>query len=180
MIFLLILISSILSDVSERLREVQSVECDFSEILLFQGDTLNFKGTVYALRDRARIDVFEPEREVMIFKGDSVFIRIERTDQIYREKTPMVFYDVLFSPAKSYRVDSTCSGWVHLSSILKNGNNYPISVKFNKNLLPEKINFIQETGKGMFSFNSYRLNKTYPENFFSLDFSLAVNNLNNQ
>ncbi|MEJ2567638.1 MAG: hypothetical protein P8Z50_01975, partial [candidate division WOR-3 bacterium] len=158
MIFLLILVSPVLSDVSERLREVKSIECDFSEVLLFQGDTLNFKGTVYAVRDRARIDVFEPEREVMIFKGDSVFIWIEKTNQIYREKTPMVFYDVLFSPAKSYRVDSTNSGWVHLSS-LKNKNNYPLSVKFNKNLLPEKINFVQEAGRGMFNFDSYRLNK---------------------
>jgi outer membrane lipoprotein-sorting protein len=178
MIFLLILISSILSNVSERLRDVESIECDFSEVLLFQGDTLNFKGTVYALRDRARIDVFEPEREVMVFKGDSVFIWIEKTDQIYREKTPMVLYDVLFSPEKSYMVDSAGSGWVHLSP-LKDENNYPISVKFNKNLLPEKITFIQETGKGMFNFSSYRLNKKYPENFFSLDLPVAANNLKN-
>jgi outer membrane lipoprotein-sorting protein len=178
MIFLLILISSILSDVTEKLRDVKSIECDFSEVLLFQGDTLNFKGTVYAVKDRARIDVYEPEREVMIFKGDSVFIWIEKTNQIYREKTPMVLYDVLFSPAKSYKVDSASSNWVHLSS-LKGENNYPISVRFNKNFLPKKITFVQETGKGIFDFSSYRLNKTYPENFFSLDFPVAANNLNN-
>jgi outer membrane lipoprotein-sorting protein len=178
MIFLLILISSILSDVSQRLREVKSIECDFSEMLVFQGDTLNFKGTVYAVRDRARIDVYEPEREVMIFKGDSVFIWIEKTNQIYRRETPMAFYNILFSPAESYKVESISSNWVHLSS-LKGKNNYPISVRFNKNLLPEKINFIQETGKGLFNFSSYRLNKTYPEKFFSLDFPIAASNLNN-
>jgi len=178
MTLLLILVSSILSDVSAKLKDAKSIECDFTEILLFQGDTLNFKGTVYALRDRARIDVFEPEREIMIFKGDSIFIWIEKTDQFYREKTPMVFHNVLFSPAESYKVDSISSNWVHLSS-LKDENSYPISVRFNKNLLPEKINFIQKTGKGMFGFNSYRLNKTYPENFFSLDFPVAASNLKN-
>jgi outer membrane lipoprotein-sorting protein len=105
MIILLILFSSILTEVSEKLKDVKSLECEFTEILLFQGDTLNFSGTVYAVRDRARIDVYAPEREVMVFKGDSVFIWREKTGQVYRRKTPMVFYNVLFSPSVNYKVD---------------------------------------------------------------------------
>lgn len=170
MIFLLILISSILTEVSEKLKNVKSLECDFTEILLFQGDTLNFSGTVYALKDRAKIDVYEPEREVMIFLGDSVFIWREKTNQVYRRETPMVFYNVLFSPSVNYKVDSIRSNWVHLSS-LKDEINYPISVRFNKELLPENIRFIQETGMGIFTFKSYKLNNIYSEKFFSLDFS---------
>jgi outer membrane lipoprotein-sorting protein len=169
MIFILILGSSILTEVSENLKELKSLECDFTEILLFQEDTLNFSGTVYAIKDRARIDVYEPEREIMVFKGDSVFIWREKTGKVYRRKTPMVFYDVLFSPSVSYKVDSTISNWVHLSS-LKNELDYPISVRFNKNLMPEKLKFVQETGMGVFTFSSYKFDKNYPENFFSLDF----------
>lgn len=169
MLFVLIFVSSILTQVSEKLKDVKSLECDFTEILLFQGDTLNFTGTVYAVRDRARIDVYEPEREVMIFKGDSVFIWREKTGQVYRRETPMVFYDVLFSPSVSYKIDSTGSNWVHLSSV-KNGANFPISVRFNKNLLPAKLRFVQESGMGIFTFSSYKLDRDYPENFFSLDY----------
>jgi outer membrane lipoprotein-sorting protein len=168
MIFLLILISSILTEVSEKLKAVKSLECDFTEVLLFQGDTLNFGGTVYAVKDKARIDVYEPEREIMIFKGDSVFIWREKTGQIYHRETPMVFYSVLFSPSVNYRVDSTSSSWVHLSP-LREELNYPISVRFNKNLLPEQIKFVQESGMGIFTFKSYKLNNIYSENFFSLD-----------
>lgn len=169
MIFLLILVSSVLTEVSEKLKNVKSLECEFTEILLFQGDTLNFSGRVYAVRDRARIDVYAPEREVMVFKGDSVFIWREKTNQIYHRKTPMVFYNVLFSPSVNYKVDSISSNWVHLSS-LKDEINYPISVRFNKDLLPEKIRFVQETGMGEFTFSSYRLNKTYEEELFSLNY----------
>jgi outer membrane lipoprotein-sorting protein len=169
MIILLILFSSILTEVSEKLKDVKSLECEFTEILLFQGDTLNFSGTVYAVRDRARIDVYAPEREVMVFKGDSVFIWREKTGQVYRRKTPMVFYNVLFSPSVNYKVDSVSSNWVHLSS-LKDESNYPISVSFNKDLLPGKIRFVQETGMGEFNFSSYKLNKTYGEEFFSLNY----------
>ncbi len=170
MIFLLILVSSILTEVSEKLKDVKSLECEFTEILIFQEDTLNFSGTVYAVRDKARIDVYEPEREVMVFKGDSVFIWREKTGQFYRRKTPMVFYNVLFSPSVNYKVDSISSNWVHLSS-LKDGINYPISVRFNKDLLPENIKFFQETGMGKFTFSSYKLNKTYTEDFFSLNYT---------
>ncbi len=168
MIFLLIFVSSILTEVSEKLSAVSSLECDFTEVLLFQGDTLNFKGAVYAIKDRARIDVYDPEREVMIFKGDSVFVWREKTGQIYRRVTPMIFYSVLFSPSSNYKVDSTSSSWIHLSP-LKEELNYPISVRLNKNLLPEKLRFVQETGMGIFTFKSYELDKTYSENFFSLD-----------
>ncbi len=170
MIFLFILLSSILTEVSENLKEVKSLECEFTELLLFEGDTLIFGGRVYAERNRARIDVYNPEREVMIFKGDSVFIWREKTGQVYRRQTPMVFYNVLFSPAVNYKVDSTSSNWVHLSS-LKDENNYPVSVRFNKNFLPEKMNFVQGTGMGMFTFSSYKFNRTYPEDFFSLDYT---------
>ena len=170
MIFLLILVSSILTEVSEKLKNVKSLECDFTEILLFQGDTLNFSGTVYALKDRARIDVFDPEREVIVFEGDSVFIWREKTNQVYRRETPMVFYNVLFSPSVNYKVDSISSNWVHLSS-QKDEINYPISVRFNKELLPEKLSFVQEAGMGIFTFKSYKLNKTYSKDFFSLDYS---------
>jgi len=171
-LLLLFLISSILNQVSEKLSSIKSVECNFTEVLTFHGDTLNFTGSVYAIRDKARIDVYAPEKEVMIFEGDSVFVWREETGQIYRSKTPMVFYNVLFSPAISYRVDSTSSNWTHLSPI-KDEFGYPISVRFNKNFLPEKINFVQEAGGGAFTFNSYKLNKTYSENFFSLDFPTA-------
>jgi outer membrane lipoprotein-sorting protein len=170
MIFLLISVSSILTEVTGKLKDVKSLECNFTEILLFQGDTLNFSGTVYALKDRARIDVYEPEREVMIFEGDSVFIWRKKTGQVYRRKTPMVFYNVLFSPSVNYKVDSISSNWVYLSS-LKDEINYPISVRFNKELLPEKMRFVQEAGMGIFTFKSYKLNKTYSKEFFSLDYS---------
>ncbi|MBN1694038.1 hypothetical protein JW879_01400 [candidate division WOR-3 bacterium] len=168
MIFLLIFISSILTEVSEKLKAVNSLECEFSEVLLFGGDTLNFTGVVYALRDRARIDVYEPEREIMIFEGDSIFVWREQTGQIYRRVTPMIFYGVLFSPAANYKVDSTSSNWIHLSP-LKAELGYPISVRLNKNLLPEKMRFVQESGMGIFTFKSYKLNNIYPENLFSLD-----------
>jgi outer membrane lipoprotein-sorting protein len=170
MIFLLILLSSVLTDVSENLKGVKSLECEFNELLLFGGDTLIFHGRVYALKDRARIDVYNLEREVMIFKGDSVFIWIEKTNQVYQRETPMVFYNVLFSPSANYKVDSTSSNWFHLSS-LKDETNFPISVRFNKDLVPEKMNFVQETGMGMFTFSSYKFNRTYPEDFFSLDYT---------
>jgi outer membrane lipoprotein-sorting protein len=172
MLFLLILISSILTEASEKLKAVKSLECDFTEVLLLQGDTLNFGGTVYAVKDKARIDVYEPEREIMIFEGDSVFIWREKTGQIYRRKTPMIFYNVLFSPSTSYKVDSTSLSWVHLSP-LKEELNYPISVRFNENLLPEKLRFVQESGMGIFTFKSYKFNKIYKEKFFSLDSSTA-------
>jgi outer membrane lipoprotein-sorting protein len=168
MIFLLVFISSILTEVSEKMKSVNSLECEFEEILLFQGDTLNFEGAVYAVKDKARIDVYAPEREIMIFEGDSVFVWREQTGQIYRRITPMVFYSVLFSPAVNYRVDSTSSNWIHLSP-LKAELGYPISVRLNKSLLPEKMRFVQETGMGIFTFKSYKLNNIYPENFFSLD-----------
>ena len=167
MIFLLILISSILTEASEKLKAIKSLECDFTEVLLLAGDTLNFQGVVYALKDKARIDVYEPEREIMIFEGDSVFIWREKTGQIYRRETPMIFYNVLFSPSTNYKVDSVSSNWVHLSP-LKDEFNYPISVRFNKNLVPAKIRFIQDAGMGIFTFSSYKFNKIYPANFFSL------------
>lgn len=170
MLFLLILFSSILTEVSKNLKEVKSLECEFDELLLFQGDTLVFDGRVYAERDRARIDVYNPEREVMIFKGDSVFIWREKTGQVYKRKTPMALHTVLFSPSVNYKVDSTSSNWFYLSS-LKDEANYPISVRFNKDLLPEKMNFVQESGMGMFTFSSYTFNKTYHENFFSLSYT---------
>jgi outer membrane lipoprotein-sorting protein len=169
MIFLLILLSSVLTEVSENLKSVKSLECEFDELLIFQGDTLIFDGMIYALKDRARIDVYNPEREVMIFHGDSVFILREKTGQIYRRQTPIAFYNILFSSDNSYKVDSTRSNWFYLSS-LKNKIGYPISIRFNKDFLPEKMNFIQETGMGMFTFSSYKFNKTYPENFFSLKY----------
>jgi outer membrane lipoprotein-sorting protein len=156
-------------DVSESLKGVKSLECEFSELLLFGGDTLIFDGKVYALKDRARIDVYNPEREVMIFRGDSVFVWREKTGQVYRREAPMAFYSILFSPSDNYKVDSTVSDWVYLSS-LNDENNYPISVRFNKDFLPEKMNFVQGTGMGMFTFSSYKLNNTYPENFFSLSY----------
>jgi outer membrane lipoprotein-sorting protein len=170
MMFLLILLSSVLTEVSENLKGVESLECEFNELLLFGGDTLIFDGRIYAERNRARIDVYNPEREVIIFRGDSVFIWREKTGQVYQRETPMAFYNVLFSPAAGYKVDSTSSNWVHLSS-LNNDSNYPISVRFNKNFLPEKMNFVQGSGMGMFTFGSYKFNKTYPLNFFSLNYT---------
>jgi len=171
-LLLLFLISSILNQVSANLNSVTSIECAFTEVLTFNGDTLNFTGSVYAIRNKARIDVYTPEKEVMFFKGDSVFVWREKTGQIYRSKTPIVFYNVLFSPSVNYRVDSTSSNWTHLSPV-KDEFGYPISVRFNKSFLPEKINFVQEAGGGTFTFNSYKLNKTYSENFFSLNSSMT-------
>lgn len=167
MLIFLFLVSSVLNQVSNNLSSVKSIECNFTEILMFHGDTLKFSGTVYAVRDKARIDVFKPEREIMFFQGDSVFIWRESTRQVFRRETPMVFYNVLFTPEVSYRVDSTKSGWAHLSPI-KSELGYPISVRFNKNFLPEKIKFHQESGVGEFIFTSYRLNQVYDEKFFSL------------
>jgi outer membrane lipoprotein-sorting protein len=167
MIFVLFLVSSLLNEVSEKLAGVKSLECDFNEVLFVQGDTLNFTGSVYAVKDRARIDVYEPEREVMIFEGDSVFVWREQNGQVFRRQTPIIFYNVLFSPSANYRVDSTSSNWMHLSP-LKDELDYPLSVRLNKNYLPEKIKFLQESGVGMFTFSSYKLNRKYPESFFSL------------
>jgi outer membrane lipoprotein-sorting protein len=172
MLLFLFLVSSVLNRVSDNLSSVKSVECKFSEVLMFQGDTLKFSGNVYALRDRARIDVFEPEREVMIFHEDSVFVWREETAQVFRREAPMVFYEILFSPAKSYKVSSKNSDWVNLSPI-ENNISYPLSVKFNNNLLPAKMRFYQETGAGEFTFTSYKLNQTYDEQFFSFDSFLA-------
>lgn len=175
MIILYFLISSVLNQVSNNLSSVASLECNFSEALMFQGDTLNFTGNVYALKDKARIDVFEPEREIMVFRGDSVFVWREKTAQFFRREAPMIFYEILFSPANSYKVDSSRSGWVHISPI-KSKLSYPLSVQFNKNLLPVKMKFFQESGSGEFTFTSYKLNKTYAEAFFSLD-SFVVDKL---
>jgi outer membrane lipoprotein-sorting protein len=168
MIFVLFLISSGLAEVSEKLAGVKSLECEFDEILFVQGDTLNFTGSVYAIKDKARIDVYKPEREVMIFEGDSVFVWREQNGQVFRRQTPINFYNVLFSPSSNYRVDSTSSKWMHLSP-LKGELDYPISVRLNKDFLPWKIKFLQESGAGIFTFSSYKLNKTYPEGFFSLN-----------
>jgi outer membrane lipoprotein-sorting protein len=168
MIFVLFLISSQLTEVSEKLARVKSLECKFDEILLVQGDTMKFTGSVYAVKDKARIDVYKPEREIMIFEGDSVFVWREQNGQVFRRQTPIIFYSVLFSPSENYRVDSTSSKWMHLSP-LKSELDYPISVRLNKDYLPEKIKFVQESGIGMFTFGSYKLNKTYPEDFFSLN-----------
>ncbi len=167
MIFVLFLVSSVLNEVSEKLAGVKSLECKFDEILLIQGDTIKFTGSVYTVKDKARIDVYTPEREVMIFEGDSVFVWREQNGQVFRRRTPIIFYNVLFSPSANYRVDSTSSNWMHLSP-LKDELDYPISVRLNKNYLPEKMKFVQESGVGMFTFSSYKLNKTYPESFFSL------------
>lgn len=168
MIIVYFLISSILNQVSDGLSSVVSLECNFSEILMFQGDTLIFKGNVYAERDKARIDVFEPEREIMVFREDSVFVWREQTDQLFRREAPMILYEILFSPANSYKVDSSGAGWVHISPL---GNNvsYPLSVRFNKDLLPEKMKFFQESSSGEFTFTSYKFNQIYDEEFFSLD-----------
>jgi hypothetical protein len=162
------LISSVLNQVSDKLSSVASLECNFSEILMFHGDTLIFKGNVYAERDKARIDVFEPEREIMVFRKDSVLVWREQTAQFFRREAPMIFYEILFSPANSYKVDSSGAGWVHISPL---GNNlsYPLSVRFNKDLLPEKMKFFQESGSGEFTFTSYKFNQSYDEQFFSLD-----------
>ena len=168
MIILYLLFSSILNQVSDNLSSVTSLECKFYELVMFQGDTLIFTGNVYAERDKARIDVFEPEREIMIFRKDSVFVWREKTAQLFKREAPMIFYEILFSPAKSYKVDSTYCGWIHLSPI-KNELGYPLSVQFNKNLLPAKMKFFQESGSGEFTFSSYQLNKTYDKEFFSLD-----------
>lgn len=172
MIILYLLFSSILNQVSDNLSSVTSLECEFYEVIMFQGDTLIFTGNVYALRDRARIDVFEPEREIMVFRKDSVCVWREKTAQLFNRQAPMVFYEILFSPAESYKVDSAYSGWVHLSPI-KNELGYPLAVQFNKNLLPSKMKFFQESGSGEFIFSSYRLNKAYDEEFFSLDSFVA-------
>jgi outer membrane lipoprotein-sorting protein len=91
------------------MNSIKSLECNFVEILLVQRDTLVFKGSIYAVRDKARIDVYEPEREVMIFEGDSVFIWNKQNGQIFRHETPIIFYNVLFSPSKNYKVDSSGS-----------------------------------------------------------------------
>jgi len=171
-IILYFLISSVLNQVSDNLSSVKSLECNFSEVLMFQNDTLNFTGNVYALKDKARIDVFEPEREIMVFREDSVFIWREKTAQLFKREAPMIFYEILFSPAKSYKVDSSRLGWVYISPI-KSELSYPLSVQFNKNLLPVKMKFFQESGSGEFTFTSYKLNQTYDEQFFSLDTFLA-------
>jgi outer membrane lipoprotein-sorting protein len=168
MIFVLFLVSSILTDVSEKLAKVKSLECKFDEVLLVQGDTLRFTGSVYAVKDKARIDVYQPEREIMIFEGDSVFVWRELNGQVFRRQTPIIFYNVLFSPSANYKVDSTSSNWMHLSP-LKNELDYPISVRLNKDYLPEKIKFMQESGVGIFTLSSYKLNKIYSEGFFSLN-----------
>ncbi len=172
MLMFLFLVSSVLNQVSNNLSSVKSIECNFNEILMFHGDTLNFSGTVYAVRDKARIDVFKPEREIMFFQRDSVFIWRKSTNQVFRRETPMVFYNVLFSPGVSYKVDSTKSGWAHLSPI-KSELGYPISVRFNNKFLPERIKFHQESGTGEFTFTSYKLNQVYDEKFFSLNSTIA-------
>jgi outer membrane lipoprotein-sorting protein len=168
MILVLFLVSSILTEVSEKLAKVKSLECDFNEVLFVQGDTFKFTGSVYAVKDKARIDVYKPEREVMIFESDSVFVWRELNGQVFRRQTPIILYNVLFSPSENYKVDSTGSDWIHLSP-LKDGLDYPISVRLNKNYLPWKIKFMQESGVGMFTFSSYKLNKKYSESFFSLN-----------
>ncbi|MEO0293373.1 MAG: hypothetical protein ABIN61_04010 [candidate division WOR-3 bacterium] len=165
---ILLFFSSILEEISEKLKEVRAIECNFTEILIVKGDTLKFRGSVYAEKKRARIDVYKPERQIMIFINDSIFLWTEKTNQVFRRKAPIIFYNVLFSPNLNYKIDSTSSGWIYLSP-LKDELIYPISVLLNKDLLPKKIRFAQEEGSGVFTFSSYKLNKKYPEGFFSLD-----------
>lgn len=177
MIFILLLFSSVLTQISQRLSKTKSIQCNFNETLMMQNDTLTFSGSVYAIRDKARIDVFEPEIETMLFEGDSVFIWREKTEQIYRKKAPIIFQKVLFNPSSHYRIDSTDSDWIHLSPIKKNLS-HPISLTLNENFLPQKLKFTQKGGVGIFSFKSYKLNKKYAEDFFSLEHVLKERNGN--
>ncbi len=168
MILLILFSSSVLTQVADRFSEIKSFKCAFIETLTVENDTFKFMGSVSIKKGKARIDVREPEKQIMIFDADSVFIWIEKDKRIKRTRTPISLSQLLFSPEDYYKVDSINNRWVYISP-LKLDSTYPLSVQFNDDYFLKKIQFNQEGGKGKFTFYDYKINPEFPLTFFSIN-----------
>ncbi|MCK4226246.1 outer membrane lipoprotein carrier protein LolA [candidate division WOR-3 bacterium] len=167
MIFLFIS-SSLLSQVTEHFNNIQSLECSFVETLKFEAGTFDFSGSVFISRDAAKIEVERPDKQIIISRGDSVFIYIKKDNRLECALSPISLSRLIFCPVDYYYVDSIEGEWVHLSPRDPTFS-YPIFVKFDKEYFPKEIRFTQEGGEGRFRFSKFKLNPLLPEEFFSID-----------
>ncbi|MBA7640066.1 hypothetical protein ES703_47730 [subsurface metagenome] len=168
MLIFLLISSSILSAVTERFSNIKTLECAFVETLEIETWSIYFSGLVFISRDGSRIEVEEPDKQIIIFKEDSVFIYIEKDNRLDKTIAPMSLSRLIFSPLDYYNIDSTIAGWTYLSA-KEDIFSYPLSVFFNEKYFPERIRFTQEGVEGRFRFFKYKINPDLPDGIFSTD-----------
>lgn len=160
MIYYLILLSSILSEANRKLNNINALTCHFAETLKIDNGTFTFMGKIYLTHEVTRIDVEKPDTQNILFRNDSVYIYLKKSDIFKKSISPISFSKLIFSTEKYYRVDSTSGRTVFLfprdSTI-----SYPVSIQFNQSLLPEIICFKQESGRGKFILSDYRINPAF-------------------
>ncbi len=168
MIIFILTFSSILSLVTERFTNIQSLECTFVETLQIETGTFEFSGLAFIKRNESRIDVLKPDEQIIIIKGDSVFIYIKKDNRLEKMLAPISLSRLIFNPLNYYYVDSIAGGWTYLSpkDIIFS---YPLSVFFNEEYFPEKIRFSQEGVEGRFRLFKYKFNPDLPDGFFSIN-----------
>ncbi len=168
MIIFFLISSSILSLVTKSFIDIQSLECAFVETLQLENGTFEFSGKVFIGRDGSRIEVGKPDEQIIIFRGDSVFIYIKKDDRLEKTLAPISLSQLIFSPMEYYYVDSTEGKWTYLSP-KDTTFSYPIRVLFSEEYFPRKIRFTQDEVEGRFNFFEYKLNPDIPAGFFSVD-----------
>lgn len=168
MILLLVFYTGSLNNVREHFQDIGNFKCSFVETLQVQNDTFHFSGEVFVERENSRIDVEEPDPQIMIFRGDSVLRLDKKTGTTQKYLAPLSLSNILYFPDNYYRVDSISHG-VYFLSPYNEELTFPVTIKFNDELFPEELSFKQKGGGGKFYFFDFRTDVEFSRGLFNPD-----------